>query len=41
MNMTSREEDLLLCQLKTLIEWKAAVFYEGNEIEFTKKEKEF
>ena len=39
MNIIDRVEDLFLCGLKTLREWKAAVFYERNEMEFdvTKK----
>ena len=38
-NIIDREEDLFLCGLKTLRDWKGAVFYERNEMEFdvTKK----
>ena len=31
-NVIDREEDLFLCGLETLREWKAAVFYENNEM---------
>ena len=31
-NIIHREEDLFLCGLKTLRQWKAAVFYENNEM---------
>ena len=34
MNLINREGDFFLCGLKTLQEWKAAVFYERNEMEF-------
>ena len=38
-SIINREDDLFLCGLKTLIEWKAAVFYGKNEMMFddTKK----
>ena len=32
MSIVNREDELFLCGLKTLIEWKAAVFYEICEI---------
>ena len=35
MNVIYREVDLFLCGLKTLREWKASVFYEKNEMEFS------
>ena len=38
-NVKAREEDLFLCELKTLREWKAAVFYEDNEMEFSNSKK--
>ena len=33
-SIIEREEDLFLCRLMTLREWKAAVFYKNNEIMF-------
>ena len=30
-SIIEREEDLFLCGLKTLRDWKAVVFYEANE----------
>ena len=40
-NVISKEEDLFLCGLKTLVDCKAAIFYEGNEIEFTMQAKRY
>ena len=40
-NVIDREEDLFLCRLKTLREWKSAVFYEKNEMEFSYSNKRF
>ena len=34
-----REDELFLCRLKTLIEWKAAVFYERSEMIFDETKK--
>ena len=34
-----REDELFLCGLKTLIEWKAAVFYERSEMMFDETKK--
>ncbi len=33
-SVVDRDDDLFLCGLKTLMEWKAAVFYEKCELRF-------
>ena len=38
-NIVDKEEELFLCGRKTLQEWKAAVFFEENRLEFTEKKK--
>ena len=35
----NNKEELFLSRLKTLVDWKAAVFYEQNEIEFKVQKK--
>merc|ERR1711895_316254 len=37
--IVEREDELYLCGLKTLIEWKAAVFYEKSEMMFDETKK--
>ena len=38
-SIVDREDELFLCGLKTLIEWKAAVFYERSEMMFDETKK--
>ena len=38
-SIVDREDELFLCGLKTLIEWKAAVFYEKSEMMFDETKK--
>ena len=38
-SIVDRKNELMLCGLKTLIEWKAAVFYEKSEIMFGETKK--
>ena len=38
-SIVNREDELFLCGLKTLIEWKAAVFYEKSEMMFDESNK--
>ena len=39
-NVEEKEDDLLTCGFKTLQEWKAAVFFDRNEMEFTENRME-
>merc|ERR1711996_34117 len=38
-SVVNRDDDLFLCGLKTLMEWKAAVFYEKCELRFDDSQK--
>ena len=38
-SIVDREDELFLCGLKTLIEWKAVVFYEKSEMMFDETKK--
>ena len=38
-SILDREDELFLCGLKTLIEWKAAVYYEKREMMFDETKK--
>ena len=40
-SIVDREHELFLCGLKTLIEWKAALFYEKSEMMFDETKKEY
>ena len=38
-NVINKEEELFSCALWTLVDWKVAVFYDGNKMEFIKQSK--
>ena len=38
-SMIDREDELFLCGLKTLMEWKAAIHFDKGELEFKESQK--
>ena len=38
-NVIEKENDFFFCGFKTLQDWKAAVFFDSNEMELTEKHK--